>query len=319
MKAWQPTGSIETLKKRAQIMASVRHFFEERGFWAVETPLLMPSIGTDVTLQPFMVHSAVPDTPVCFLQTSPEFAMKRLLAMNAGPIYQLSKAFRDEEKGRYHSAEFTLLEWYHPGFSLEDSIAETIDVLSVVGGWPKAEVITYQALFETHCGFCPHTASLESVQTYLQSKDIVAGDSLKNWSKEDCLQCILSHFIEPNLGFERPVVVKHFPAAQAALSCVVEKNGLKIAERFEVYFKGIELANGYHELIDPMEQHKRFESDNNARRSQGLPVLPIDMHLIAALEAGMPDCSGVALGFDRLVMLMLNQPHIKEVQSFYQG
>ena len=316
---WQPTASIEVLKKRAQLMAATRQFFEGRGFWEVETPLLMPSIGTDVVLQPFQVHSVVPKSPVCFLQTSPEFAMKRLLAMDCGPIYQLCKAFRDEEKGRYHNFEFTMLEWYHPGFSLEDCIAETLDLLSVVCGWPQAEIVTYQSLFETHCGFCPHTASLEVLQTYLRSKEIVSSASLVTWSREDCLQCILSHFIEPVLGFEAPVVVKEFPAAQAALACIVPREGFDVAERFEIYVRGIELANGYHELTDPIEQKRRFDKDNQARQQQGLPVLPIDYHLIDALQAGVPDCSGVALGFDRLVMLALEQTRLQDVQSFYHG
>lgn len=316
---WQPTASVEVLRKRASLLVATRQFFERHGFCEVETPLMMPTIGTDVVLQPFQVHSAVPNTPVCFLQTSPEFAMKRLLAMDCGPIYQICKAFRDEEKGRYHNFEFTMLEWYHPGYSLEDSISETVNLLKTVCGWPEAKILTYQSLFQRHCGFCPHTASIDILRAYLRAKDIVQESSLVTWSKDDCLQCILSHFIEPALGFDMPIVVKEFPASQAALAQIIERDGIAVAERFEVYVRGIELANGYHELIDPIDQEKRFAADNEERKKQGLPVLPVDQHLLEALRAGLPDCSGVALGFDRLALLALEQPHLQCVQSFYWG
>ncbi len=305
--SWQPTASLEALKKRADIIRAIRCFMDTRGVLEVDTPLLMPSIGTDVTLVPFQVGHH-------YLQTSPEFALKRLIASGSGDVYQLGKAFRNEEKGRYHNSEFMMLEWYRVGWGLSALMTEMDTLLQTVCGWPQSDCITYQALFQQYVGFCPHTVSLSFLQNYLAPEA-----NAVTWSRDDCLQAILTTF-EPQLGQTRPLMVTDYPASQAALAKIRPLTSTcDVAERFEVYYKGIELANGYHELTDAEEQRRRFQEDNDQRAMLGLPQLPLDEKLIQAIEAGFPACSGVALGVDRLVMLALGKKRLSEVQCFYEG
>lgn len=267
---------------RAKIVANIREFFARQQILEVDTPLLASASITDVFLSPL---SLLYNKKTYYLQTSPEYAMKRLLCAGSGSIYQICKAFRDDEKGRIHEPEFTMLEWYTVGFNYEDIINQTDELLQFVLNTPPAKRFSYQELFIKYAGF----------------------DPLNSDSHDDHdLDVIFNSKIEPNL--KDVVIVYDYPASQAALS---KKRG-KVCDRFEVYINGVELANGYHELTDPKEHRDRFESDLKKRKALGYPLLPIDENFMAALETapGLPECAGVALGVDRLVMAALQKNHI---------
>jgi elongation factor P--(R)-beta-lysine ligase len=313
---WQPTAAIETLIARATILRKIRDFFKAQGVLEVETPLLAHATASDPYIQSFSTFLVEPgnhNPKKLYLQTSPEFAMKRLLAAGIGPIYQICKAFRNEESGRLHNPEFTMLEWYRPGFNHHQLMDEMDQLLKHILNTPEAERLSYQALFLTHLQLDPHQASLAELQRCatqhnLHTKEpILEGDT---W-----LQLLMSHVIEPQLGRHAPLFVYDFPASQAALAKIRREN-VPVAERFEVYIKGLEIANGYHELGDPIEQQYRFEQDLVKRKALQQPTVPIDTHLIAALKHGFPNCAGVALGVDRLIMLATQQTHIANVIAF---
>ena len=300
---WKPSISIKNLQFRAQLIKRLRHFFETRGVLEVETPLLYHTSVPDPTIDSFCLE--LPRKRY-FLQTSPEFAMKRLLAAGAGPMYQLCKAFRQEESGRFHNPEFTMLEWYRPGFNHHDLMTEMDAFLQDMLGVLPCDKISYQALFEKHCDVNPHEANSEMLACIAKQHQI---DYRGAADKDTWLHLLLTHVIEPHLGFEKPVMIYDFPVTQAALSNIHHER----AERFEVYYRGIELANGFHELLDADVQRARFEKDNATRIALGKSPLPIDEFLLGALEAGLPPCAGVALGFDRLVMLALGCNYIQDI------
>lgn len=314
---WMPSASIRQLKQRAALLRQIRKFFAERDVLEVETPAMSHATVTDVHLQTFQTEFVGPGYAQggrLHLMTSPEFHMKRLLAAGSGCIYQLGKAFRNEENGRYHNPEFTMLEWYRVGFDHHDLMDEMDDLLRLVLGGKSAERITYQQAFLTVLGVCPLSASmadLKRVAATLGLSDIAEPEQ----DRDTLLQLLFSIGIEPKIGQTTPIFVYDFPASQAALAKINRLDG-RVADRFEVYFKGIELANGFHELDNAAEQLARFEADNVKRGEMGLPAQPIDYHLIAALEAGLPTCAGVALGIDRLIMLALDEDHIDNVTAF---
>jgi lysyl-tRNA synthetase class 2 len=285
----------------------------------VETPLLARATVTDLHLHSIPCRPEVAATPgrpdaELYLQTSPEFAMKRLLAAGSGPIYQLAKAFRDGESGRLHNPEFTLLEWYRPGFDHHALMDEVEELLTHVLGTPAAERRSYAELFGHHLGLDPHRASAGELRRAAGEQGIeVVG--MDDDDRDGWLHLLMTHRVEPHLGRERPTFVVDYPATQAALARI-HPGDPPVAERFEVYVEGIELANGFHELRDPAEQRRRFEADLAERRRAGLPTVPIDEHLLAALQAGLPDCAGVALGVDRLVMLAVGAGSVEEVLAF---
>jgi len=326
---------MEALRTRAEVLANIREFFAERGVLEVETPLLGSAPVTDLHLAALCTCYRGPghdDGLKLWLQTSPEFAMKRLLASGSGPIYQLGKAFRDGEAGSRHNPEFTILEWYRPGWDhhrLMDEVAELLD--AVLGSDrtsqdPKTsrpqdlrlssngEKITYSEAFQRHVGVDPHSVSIAELTTRACSLLGQAAPDLGD-DRDGWLDLLLSHAVEPGLGRSGPTFVYDFPVSQAALARV-RPGDPPVAERFEVWVEGIELANGYHELTDPAEQLRRFEADLAARRERGLPEVPIDQRLLSALEYGLPDCAGVALGIDRLVMLAAGAERIDEVIAF---
>jgi lysyl-tRNA synthetase class 2 len=303
---WQPTASIEILKFRANLLKPVRVFFAKREVLEVETPLLCHTSVTD----PY-IHSI--KTKDGYLQTSPEYAMKRLLAAGSGSIYQLCKAFREGDKGHQHNPEFTMLEWYRVGFNHHQLMDEVDDLLQLILKTPKAERIPYKALFQTYLNIDPHSATRNELQTIAEQQGLNIEADIN-----DCttwLQLLMSHCIEPHIGKQTPVFIYDFPIEQAALAKIIPGNP-PVAARFEVYYQGMELANGFHELQNAAEQRLRFEKNLQLRTEQGLPLLPIDDDFLAALEHGLPDCSGVALGFDRLVMLAAGCAKITEVISF---
>jgi len=314
---WRPTASMEMLRLRAEILAKIRTFFEERDVLEVETPVLASAPVTDLHIEALSCRYRGPGADGgrdLFLQTSPEFAMKRLLAAGSGPIYEICKAFRNGEAGRMHNPEFTILEWYRPGWDHHALMDEIDELLSSILGAEIGERLTYAEAFERHAGIDALRASAAELGS--RARDLLSGeapdlgDDRSGW-----LDLLLSHAVEPHLGHGRPSFVHDWPANRAALARV-RPGDPPLAERFEVYVEGVELANGYHELIDPAEQRRRFESDLETRRRAGQPEPPIDERLLGALEHGLPDCAGVALGVDRLVMLTAGTSDIAEVLAF---
>ena len=314
---------MEGLRIRAEVMTRIRGFFADRGVLEVETPLLASAPVTDLHLAALSTRYRGPGHDAgrrLWLQTSPEFAMKRLLAAGSGPLYQVCKAFRDGEAGSRHNPEFTILEWYRPGWDhhrLMDEVGELLDVVLGQGsgrGRGRGERITYSEAFQRHVGIDPHSASPTELAARAHS---LLGDAIPDLGddRDGWLELLLSHVIEPELGRDGPTFVYDYPASQAALART-RPGDPPVAERFEAWVDGIELANGYHELTDPAEQRQRFEVDLAARRERGLPEVPMDHRLLAAMEHGLPDCAGVAVGVDRVVMLAAGAKRIDEVIAF---
>ncbi len=316
-KSWQPTAALAVLKQRAELIGKIRDFFQRRDVLEVDTPALSHATVTDIHLHSFQTKFVGPgygDGRLLHLMTSPEFHMKRLLAAGSGSIYQMCKSFRNEEKGRYHNPEFTMLEWYRVEFDHHDLMDEMDQLLKLTLGCGKAERITYQQVFLSVLGICPLEATMDELK---RSADLLGLSDIAQSEehRDTLLQLLFSVGVENHIGRDVPVFVYDFPASQAALAKINHKDS-RVADRFEVYFKGIELANGFHELDNHKEQLLRFEQDNRQRKAMGLNQQSIDYHLIDALEAGLPKCAGVALGIDRLVMLALNEDHIDKVTAF---
>ena len=308
---WRPTATLDALRARGDTLASIRGFFAERGVLEVETPALSEATVTDVHLHSIACRLEAAGRPH-YLQTSPEYAMKRLLAAGSGPIYQICKVFRDGERGRRHNPEFTMLEWYRPGWDHHRLMDEVDELLRAVLGTPAAERLSYAEAFQRHAGVDPHAAD----DGELRSRVAALGVSgVAELDRDDLLNLLLSHTVEARLGVGRPTFLFDYPASQAALARV-RPGDPPVAERFEVFIDGIELANGFHELTDPEEQRRRFAADLAERRRHGLPEVEVDDRLLTALAAGLPDCAGVALGVDRLVMLRLGAVDIADVIAF---
>ncbi|WP_125558852.1 elongation factor P--(R)-beta-lysine ligase [Pseudoalteromonas rubra] len=314
---WAPSASIDTLRQRAGILAKIRTFFAEREVLEVETPSLSQASVTDVHLASFATTFVGPGhatgTPL-YLQTSPEFAMKRLLAAGSGAIYQVGKAFRNEESGRHHNPEFTMLEWYRPGFDEFRLMAEVNDLMQAILDCPEAESMSYQQAFITHLGLDPLSASMEELRQ-LASQRGHAHVAEQEQHRDTLLQLLFCMEIEPLIGQQAPCFVYHFPASQAALAQLNDKDP-RVAGRFELYYRGMELANGFNELTDGVEQSARFDEDNAQRIAMGLAPVAKDARFLAALTQGLPACAGVALGVDRLVMLATGKKQLKEVIAF---
>ncbi len=316
---WRPTASIENIRLRAELLTKTRQFFAARDVLEVETPLLCAATASDPHLQSFSTCYNGPGLPAgtsLYLQTSPEAAMKRLLAAGRGSIYQICKAFRDGEYGARHNPEFTMLEWYRVGFdhfALMEEVEALVQVL--LGLDCKFERITYQALFESYLGLDPHRASLDDLTCCAREAEVSTGLDDADIGRDGWLDLLMSHLIEPHLGQVVPVFIYDYPASQAALA-KVRPGEVALAERFELYVTGVELANGYHELCDGDEFLRRFERDTLQRKREGHFVPGINYRLNAALEAGLPRSAGVALGFDRLLMLSAGCDSIGEVVIF---
>lgn len=314
---WQPCAPIANLLKRAKLINGVRHFFNERGVLEVETPAMSQASISDEHLVPFITRYVGPQAAQgmdLYMMTSPEFHMKRLLAAGSGPIFQMGKCFRNEESGRYHNPEFTMIEWYRPGFDMYQLMNEVDDLIQQTIDCEAAELVSYQQLFTRILEIDPLVAEkeeLKAVADKLNLSDVAADEE----DRDTLLQLLFAFGIEPHIGKEKPIFVYHFPASQASLAKISGEDR-RVAERFEVYFKGVELANGFCELTDASEQRARFEKDNQKRQQRGLPVYPIDERFLAALAAGLPDCSGVALGVDRLIMIALEAEKIGDVMAF---
>ncbi|MCQ8879365.1 elongation factor P--(R)-beta-lysine ligase [Pseudoalteromonas shioyasakiensis] len=314
---WAPSAQVTTLQQRAVILRTIREFFYQRNVMEVETPSLSAASVTDIHLASFNTHFVGPGYAAgldLYLQTSPEFAMKRLLAAGSGAIYQICKAFRNEEAGKHHNPEFTMLEWYRPGFDEFALMDEIDELMQLVLGVQPAERLTYQQAFEQVLGLDPLVATLEQLQQ-LATEQGFADIAAEETHRDTLLQLLFCMKVEPMIGQDKPCFVYHFPASQAALASICEHDE-RVAGRFELYYQNMELANGFNELTDAQEQAKRFMDDNAYRKKNNLNEVPIDSRLIKALEHGLPQCAGVALGIDRLVMLATQKQTIKEVIAF---
>jgi lysyl-tRNA synthetase class 2 len=306
------------VRARALILERVRAFFRERGVLEVETPILCAAGAVDAHLDPIPARCMSSGRRTVYLMTSPEHSMKRLLAAGSGPIYQVTRAFRDGERGALHNPEFTILEWYRPGWdhhALMDEVEALVGgVLRDFGGANAApgpfERVTYGEAFRRVLGIDPHRAAEPDLARHAQRFGASA-----DLDRDGLLDLLLVSGVQKTLGSDRPAFVTDYPASQAA-SARIRDGDPPVAERFELYVRGLELANGYHELLDPREQRRRYAEANRARRALGKRALPIDGRLVAALRAGMPEASGVAVGFDRVVMAALGAATIDEVIPF---
>jgi lysyl-tRNA synthetase class 2 len=303
------------LRLRAEILSKIRTFFADREVLEVETPLLASAPVTDLHLHALSCHyrgPGVDEGRELFLQTSPEFAMKRLLAAGSGPIYQICRAVRNGEAGRRHNPEFTILEWYRPGWDHHQLMDEVDELLAATLGSRSGERLSYAETYARYAGFNPHSEPDADLRARVKGFGVPSADDL---TRDDLLDLVLTHLIEPKLGHCQPTFIHDYPASQAALARVRDGDP-PLAERFEVFVEGVELANGYHELTDPAEQRRRFEADLEARKSGGLPEVPVDERLLAGLEHGLPSCAGVALGIDRLIMVAAGTRDLSEVLAF---
>ena len=321
--SWQPTADPPTLRLRSEVLWKIRRFFHEQGMDEVQTPVLGRDTVVDRHLEPIRVPVAalglerltstgvLPDE--FFLQTSPEFNMKRLLAAGLRDIYQICPAFRAGERGRLHNPEFTMVEWYRVGDDMEAGIDLLTQLVTAVTEYDSVEQVSYRALFEKYASCDPLTARLND----LISTATTLLDVDENWSqdKDDWLDLIFAEVVQPSLGTRVPMVVTHYPSSQCALARV-SPDDARSAERFELFIKGIELANGYHELTDARELTERNRAVNHERERDGKRVFPDDSSLLDAMQHGLPNCSGCALGLDRLLIALSGAESIDEVIAF---
>jgi elongation factor P--(R)-beta-lysine ligase len=315
---WMPSATNEVLQQRAAFLKEIRSFFEKRGVMEVDVPLLYSGVATDPYLEAFAV-SCGNEGNVRYLQTSPEYLMKRLLAAGSGPIYYLGKAFRKGEIGAKHNPEFTILEWYRPEWNHIQLINEVERLLFELLGSEVAEQYTYKGLFEARFKIDPHIVATNELKDIALLHGWANRDPAPNLDRNSWLDLLFTHGIEPQLGYTCPVIITDFPATQASLAktrIVTGNPNYAIAERFEFYYRGLEIANGYHELTCPNEQRRRFEENLEDRKKLGYAPLPLDHALLSALSNGFPPCAGVAVGVDRLFMLKLQECNIAKVLSF---
>ncbi len=326
MENWQPSASLELIKLRADTLRKIRTFFADRDVLEVDTPVLSCATVPDPFIESFQTRY-VPLTQTMqidhyYLHTSPEFPMKRLLASGSGSIFQISKVFRQGESGQRHNPEFTLLEWYREGWDHHQLMAEIStllsDLLSPCMELAEPCLMTYQMVFQEAFGINPHTAGKDDLIACTEKAGL--GKVLdKEEDKDRFLELLFSHTIEPGLGKngDKPCIcmLYNYPASQASLAKIALENNYPVAERFEVFINGMELGNGFHELNDSIEQRRRFETDNRYRKNSGQDEIPLDEHFLAALDQ-LPECAGVALGIERLLMIMSQSQHINDVIAF---
>jgi len=285
---------IGTVKQRAAKLAAVRAFFSERTVLEADTNMLSHAAPVDAHIDVMQVDMG--NSKTGYLHTSPEYGLKKLLAAGSGDIYQLGHVFRAEEESPLHSPEFTMLEWYRVGMPYQTFIKETLELFRLFLGPLLAETLTYKQAFSLHAGIDIHED--------LAPHTLPFSEKAPTWDRDTQLNLLFSHLIEPKLGQNKLTAITDWPSSQAALAKTNTVNGETVAKRFEIYFKGIELANGFDELTDPLEQRTRLENENQKRLALGKNTLPIDEEFLKALET-LPECCGVAVGFDRLMLLSL--------------
>ena len=315
MTDWQPTASLEILKTKARLLSKLRAFFAEKEILEVQTPVLSQAGNTEPTIESFSTRQK---NQISFLNTSPEFAMKRLLAAGCGSIYQITPAFRQEEQGKRHNPEFTLLEWYRVNFDHYALMDEVNSFIRYVAAdfikLEEKQSYTYQDAMIKFADVDPFNATTDELKAAVTRTGIDAV-GMDDVCKDTWLDLLMSQVVEKNLPLNCPVFIYDYPASQAALA-KIRKSSPDVAERFELYINGMELANGFNELTDAEEQEQRFQKDQNERKELGLQNIAIDKHLIAALKEGLPECAGVAIGLDRLLMVLTGAEHINEVLTF---
>lgn len=332
---WQPLCNVHAISVRSKLYKLVRNFFDKRAALEVETPLLSKATVSDPFIASLEVSAPknpdnTNDNNRYYLQTSPEFAMKKMLCSGVGSIYQICKAFRAEEQGANHNQEFTILEWYRVGFDLDDLMQEMQDLLSDIfaSELSKQTVnkyikISYTELFQQYLNFNHNRVDIGYLIKLIKK---LFGDQFNTvlnhnnfeqlFNKDDLLTILLSNYIEPRLDKNNIYFLYDYPVTQAALAQIDKTGEYPVAKRFEVYYQGFELANGYFELSDYKEQQARFERDLSRRAQQQLPLVTVDNDLIAALKHGLPVCSGVAMGLDRILMILLQTKNIEDVLVF---
>ncbi len=314
---WHASMSWEIAQKRAVVLGKIRSYFSEKNVIEVETPILSLGTVTDVHLDAFKTkYDFLLDGRVdCYLQTSPEFAMKRLIASGYRDIYQICKAFRDEPYSKYHNPEFTILEWYRLDFDHFDLMDDVEALLKATLCISSTKRVSYQDVFFQYLNVDPLSTTIEHCLKVIEEHNMCETWLTESQDLDLLLQFLFTQLIEPQIGLEQPYFVYNFPASQASLARL-DHVDQRVANRFECYYRGIELVNGFYELSDCSLQLQRFKHDNNIRQAKNLATKPIDNRFISALESGLPNCSGVALGIDRLVMLALQLKSIDQVLTF---
>ncbi len=315
---WRPSASPEVIRQRAAMLARVRGHFESEGVLEVQTPVLSAAAPSDPQIESISARPA--GGPPRYLQTSPEYAMKRLLAAGVGDCYQVCPVFRDGESGRVHGPEFTIVEWYRAGYSAADLRRDVERLLGAATRGLRriapARTVSYRDAIREACGIDCRSDPADAIRAVLAARGIVPAKA-QDWDLDAWLDLLVGAVVGPSLGRDAPVFVVDYPPSQAALARIgADAGGAAVAERFELYVDGIELANGFRELGDAAEQRRRFERDQALRRSRGQRIAPLDERLLAALAHGLPDCAGVALGFDRLVMVALGLPDLASAMCF---
>ncbi len=319
MRDFAPTASWEHLRRRAALLHQLRAFFDERGFLEVETPLLSADTVIDRHLDPMQLqlptgNDAASGKPM-WLQTSPEFGMKRLLAAGAKSIYQVTRAFRCDEQGRLHNPEFTIAEWYRAGDGLQAGMDLLAELAATLLATSDVKKVAYAEAFQRYVGVDPHRVDVPALSEAAGRHAIEIPFGYENADCDHWLDLLLTGCVEQHLGRDGPTILYDYPASQAMLARIRDGDP-PVAERFELYVDGVELANGYHELLDAAELRKRNASTNEQRRADGKSSLPEPSRLLAAMDHGLPDCCGVALGFDRLVMAATGAKDIRDVIAF---
>lgn len=305
-----PTCTPAALEARARLYGQIRRFFCERGVLEVEVPVLAGRFVSDPFIQPVTASCG---GAAAYLQSSPEYAIKRLLAEIPRSVYSLGKAFRDGEISARHNCEFTLLEWYRLDFDDRALMREVAELVALALPGVNVSYCSYRAWFDEAFGLDPHRAGEAELQALAAGYIEIDGEGL---SRDDWLDLLITHVLEPRLP-PGLTFIYDYPATQAALARIVpDETGQPVARRFEAFLNGMELANGYWELTDAREQARRFAADRARRKALGLPDIAADERLLAAMEKGLPDCAGVALGVDRLLMQMLGASHIEQVLTF---
>jgi lysyl-tRNA synthetase class 2 len=319
MTDWRSGADLSVIKARAELLRSVRAFFYAREVLEVETPLLGATFGTEPAIEPLRSEFIGPGYAKgrsLFLQSSPEFFMKRMLADGSPSIYQVAKAFRNGEQGRRHNPEFSILEWYRLDFSADQLMQELGELMRALTREPDLPIVyqRYADLVQQHLGLDVFEADEKQLAKCALDHNIATANP-NELDKDAWLELLFSVVIEPALDSDVLTFVTHYPASQASLA-QLDQEDPRTALRFELYYRGLELANGFEELADAQEQSERFEHENCRRRAQGQQVIPVDAQLLSALERGLPRCSGVAVGLDRVLMCLLGKEHLDDVLTF---
>jgi len=320
---WRPSASLEAIKLRAECLTRIREYFAEEGVLEVETPLMTMGTIPDPNIPSFSIN--FPENKNSqgktrrYLSSSPEFAMKRLLTAGSGSIYQVCKAFRQGEQGRMHNPEFSLLEWYRVGYDYHQLMDEVEALVTKLANGLRTfeadEKVSYRDVFLRALEIDPMVASIHELKTCAQDYGVGSVVGLDNSDRDAWLDLLMGHCIQPLLGKNRLTFVYDYPASQAALASIREGE-VPVAERFELFIDGVELANGFNELGDVEEQKERFSGDLAKRKARGMDEIELDEYFLAALEAGMPECAGVALGLDRLLLVLMGSQRLEDVLAF---